>query len=71
MLWEEHKLVNTSFASLPIMSNLDTILGQLNQDYLDGKIKNYADILPMWEEEAIKIMKEFGYRNLITGKLPN
>jgi multiple sugar transport system substrate-binding protein len=71
MLWDEHKLVNTAFASLPIMSNLDTILGQLNQDYLDGKIKNYADILPLWEKEAINIMKEFGYRNLITGEFPN
>ena len=69
-LWEAHHLVNTTFVALPVMSNLDESLSLLIQQYVDGKIKRFADILPMWEKEVINTMKEFGYTNLVTGKLP-
>ncbi|HBL37029.1 MAG TPA: hypothetical protein DDZ55_09495 [Firmicutes bacterium] len=69
-LWEAHQLVNTTFVVLPIMSNVDESLSLLLQDYADGKIKRFADILPRWEKEVISTMKEFGYSNVITGKLP-
>lgn len=69
-LWEAHHLVNTTFVALPVMSNLDESLSLLIQQYVDGKIKRFADILPMWEKEVINTMKEFGYNNLVTGKLP-
>ncbi|HEY8344209.1 MAG TPA: sugar ABC transporter substrate-binding protein [Bacillota bacterium] len=69
-LWEAHQLVNTTFVALPIMSNVDESLSLLIQEYVDGKIKRFADILPRWEREVIKTMKEFGYSNVITGKLP-
>jgi len=70
VLWEAHQLVNTTFVALPIMSNVDQSLSLLLQDYADGKIKRFADILSMWEKEVINTMKEFGYSNLITGELP-
>ena len=69
-LWEAHQLVNTTFVVLPIMSNVDESLSLLIQDYVGGKIKRFADILPRWEKEVISTMKEFGYSNVITGKLP-
>ncbi|HHT48922.1 MAG TPA: sugar ABC transporter substrate-binding protein [Firmicutes bacterium] len=69
-LWEAHHLVNTTFITLPISSNMDESLSLLIQQYVDGKIKRFADILPMWEKEVINTMKEFGYTNLVTGKLP-
>ena len=69
-LWESHKLVDTSFKHLPVMSNLANSITMLMQDYLDGKIEKFADILPLWEKEAISIMKEFGYNNVVVGELP-
>lgn len=70
-LWDAHNLINTTFVGLPIWSNLDSSLGLLIQDYVDGKIDRFADILPMWEQEVIKTMKEFGYSNVIVGELPD
>lgn len=69
-LWEGHNLINTSFVCLPIWSNLDSSLSLLLQDYVDGKIDRFADILPMWEDEVIATMNEFGYFNIIVGELP-
>lgn len=69
-LWDAHNLINTTFVCLPIWSNLDSALSMLLQDYVDGKIDRFADILPMWEEEVINTMDEFGYFNVITGELP-
>lgn len=56
---------------MPIWSNLDNALSLLLQDYVDGKIERFADILPMWEEQVIGFMKEFGYSNVIIGELPD
>ncbi len=69
-LWHAHNLINTTFVGLPIWSNLDNALSLLLQDYVDGKIERFADILPMWEEQVIGFMKEFGYSNVIIGELP-
>jgi multiple sugar transport system substrate-binding protein len=69
-LWESHKLVNTTFITLPIMSNVDESLSSLLQDYADGKIEKFSDILPMWQESVIGTMQEFGYNNLIIDQLP-
>jgi len=69
-LWEAHKLVDTAYVALPIQTNVDQALGLLLQDYVDGKIKKFADILPMWEEAVVKAMKEFGYDNVVVGELP-
>jgi multiple sugar transport system substrate-binding protein len=69
-LWEAHKLVDTAYVALPIQTNVDQALGLLLQDYVDGKIKKFADILPMWEEAVVKAMKEFGYDNIVVGELP-
>jgi len=69
-LWHAHQLVDTTFVAIPIWSNMDSALSQLMQDYVDGKIERFADILPMWEEQVIATMKEFGYTNLIVGQLP-
>lgn len=69
-LWDAHNLINTTFVCLPIWSNLDNALSLLLQDYADGKIAHFADILPMWEEQVIGFMKEFGYTNVIIGELP-
>jgi len=69
-LWDAHNLINTTFVCLPIWSNLDNALSLLLQDYADGKIARFADILPMWEEQVIGFMKEFGYTNVIIGELP-
>ena len=52
------------------MSNVDESLSLLIQEYVDGKIKRFADILPRWKGKLLKPMKEFGYSNVITGKLP-
>lgn len=70
-LWGAHNLINTTFVGLPIWSNLDNALSLLLQDYVDGKIERFADILPMWEEQVIGFMKEFGYSNVIIGELPD
>lgn len=70
IFWEAHQMIDTAFTDLPIMTNLADSLGTLMQDYIDGKIEHFKDILPLWEEEAIRIMKEFGYRNVIVGQLP-
>jgi len=70
LLWEAHKMVDTAFVALPIVSNLDESISSLLQDYYDGKIEKFADILPMWEEKAISTMEEFGYDNVIVGELP-
>ncbi|WP_461371185.1 ABC transporter substrate-binding protein [Candidatus Darwinibacter acetoxidans] len=70
-LWHAHNLINTTFVGLPIWSNLDNALSLLLQDYVDGKIERFADILPMWEEQVIGFMKEFGYSNVIIGELPD
>ena len=69
-LWEAHNLIDTTFVCLPIWSNLDSALSLLLQDYVDGKIDRFADILPKWEAEVIATMKEFGYTNTIIGELP-
>ena len=69
-LWEAHNLIDTTFVGLPIWSNLDSALSLLLQDYVDGKIQRFADILPMWEEEVVATMKEFGYSNTIIGEMP-
>ncbi|NLM41941.1 MAG: sugar ABC transporter substrate-binding protein [Firmicutes bacterium] len=69
-LWHAHNLINTTFVGLPIWSNLDNALSLLLQDYVDGKIERFADILPMWEERVIGFMEEFGYPNVIIGELP-
>ncbi|MEN3184075.1 MAG: sugar ABC transporter substrate-binding protein [Atribacterota bacterium] len=69
-LWEAHKLVDTSYVALPILTNVDQALGLLLQDYVDGKIKKFADILPMWEEAVVKAIKELGYDNVVVGELP-
>ena len=70
-LWHAHNLINTTFVGLPIWSNLDNALSLLLQDYVDGKIERFADILPMWEEQVIGFMEEFGYFNVIVGELPD
>ena len=70
LLWEAHKMVDTAFVALPIVSNLDESISSLLQDYYDGKIEKFADILPMWEQDAISTMEEFGYDNVIVGELP-
>jgi len=70
VLWETHQLVDTSFVALPIHSNIDSNLSLLLQDYNDGKIKKFADILPMWEKAVINDMKEFGFNNIVIGELP-
>ncbi len=49
---------------------MDSALSLLMQDYVDGKIERFADILPIWEEQVIETMEEFGYTNLIVGELP-
>lgn len=69
-LWDGHNLIDTTFVGLPIWSNLDSALSLLLQDYVDGKIERFADILPMWEQQVIDTMKEFGYFNVIVGELP-
>lgn len=69
-LWDTHQLVDTTFVPLPIMSNVDESLSLLLQDYVDGKIDKFADILPMWEKEVIDTMDEFGYFNVKVGELP-
>ncbi|NLU42989.1 MAG: hypothetical protein GXX08_12405, partial [Firmicutes bacterium] len=69
-LWKAHQLVDTTFVGLPIWSNMDTALSLLIQDYVDGKIERFADILPLWEQQVINTMKEFGYDNVIVGRLP-
>jgi multiple sugar transport system substrate-binding protein len=69
-LWDAHNLINTTFVCLPVWSNLDSALSLLLQDYADGKIDRFADILPMWEEQVIGFMEEFGYFNVIVGELP-
>lgn len=70
VLWKAHQTVDTSFVALPTMSNVDQSLSLLLQDYLDGKIKKFASILPMWEEAVVKNMRELGYSNIVVGKLP-
>ena len=69
-LWHAHELVNTTFVALPIWSNMDSALSLLLQDYVDGEIQRFADILPVWEKQVIETMEEFGYTNLIVGELP-
>lgn len=69
-LWEAHQLVGTTFVGLPIWSNVDSSLSLLLQDYVDGKISRFADILPMWEQSVIETMEEFGYDNVVIGELP-
>ena len=69
-LWDAHNLINTTFVCLPVWSKLDSALSLLLQDYADGKIDRFADILPMWEEQVIGFMEEFGYFNVIVGELP-
>lgn len=69
-LWDAHNLIDVTFVGLPIWSNLDSSLSLLIQDYVDGKISRFADILPMWEQEVIKTMDEFGYFNVVIGELP-
>ncbi|MGE5605016.1 MAG: ABC transporter substrate-binding protein [Bacteroidota bacterium] len=70
VLWKTHQLVNTAFVALPTTSNIDQSLSLLLQDYVDGKIKKFATILPKWEEAVIKNMQELGYKNIVIGKLP-
>src|SRR5690554_4298507 len=70
VLWDSHQLVNTTFVALPIMANVDESLSLLLQDYADGKIDKFSDILPMWEKEVINTMEEFGYFNLVVDELP-
>ncbi len=70
VLWDAHQLVNSTFVALPIMSNVDESLSLLLQDYADGKIDKFSDILPMWEKEVLDTMDEFGYFNVVVGELP-
>ena len=69
-LWKAHELVDTTFVGLPIWSNVESSISLLMQDYVDGKIAKFADILPMWEQVVIDTMAEFGYDNVVIGQLP-
>ena len=69
-LWEAHQLVDTTFVALPIWSNVDSSLSLLLQEYVDGKISRFADILPRWEQAVIETFEEFGYDNVVIGQLP-
>ncbi len=69
-LLEAHEMVDTSFVHLPIMSNVASSISQRMQDYVDGKINRFADILALWEQDTIDYMEEFGYDNVVYGRLP-
>lgn len=68
LLLEAHEMVDTAF-HLPIMSNVASSISQRMQDYLNGKIDRFVDILALWDKDTISI-REFEYDNVVYGRLP-
>ncbi len=52
------------------MSNVANSISQHMQAYVDGKNGKFADILALWEKDAITTFEEFGYDNVVVGELP-
>ena len=70
VLLEAHNAVDTAFVHVPIMSNVANSISQHMQAYVDGKNGKFADILALWEKDAITTFEEFGYDNVVVGELP-
>lgn len=70
VLLEAHNMVDTAFVHVPVMSNVADSISQLMQDYVDGNIEHFADILGLWEKSVVGTMDEFGFDNVEVGKLP-
>ncbi len=69
LLLEAHEMVDTAF-HLPIMSNVASSISQRMQDYLNGKIDRFVDILALWDKDTIEYIREFEYDNVVYGRLP-
>ncbi len=51
IFWEAHKMVDTAFTDVPIMNAVEASVFTLMQNYVDGKIEHFKDILPLWKKK--------------------